>query len=44
MDGFEEQYFPNACADEIEEFSAILPVYDVVNAADGIFILYRTET
>ena len=38
MDGFEEQYFPNACADEIEEFSAILSVCDVVNnsiAAEG---------
>ncbi|MDP8220163.1 MAG: hypothetical protein P9X26_02375, partial [Candidatus Stygibacter frigidus] len=39
MGGFEEQYFPNACVDEIEEISAILPVCDVVNnsivAEDG---------
>ena len=31
MGGFEEQFYPNACADEIEEFSAILSVRDVVN-------------
>lgn len=43
MGGFEEQFYPNACADEIEELSAILSVRDVVNnsiaAEDGFYFV-----